>query len=55
MKFRILKCEKYMNLILVMNVFLLAPNLDCVSEIVRGEMSKTERMRTVKSSRAWCH
>ena len=39
-KFRILKCGKYTNFIRTMNVFLLAPILGCMFEIVYGEMSE---------------
>ena len=41
-----------------MNVFLLAPILDCVSEVVRAEMSEAvrarERVRMVNLSGARC-
>ena len=45
MKFRILKCGRYTNFIMAMNVFLLASILDCMSEVVHGEMSEAECMR----------
>ena len=43
LKFRILKCDTYTNYIMAMNVFLLAPILGCVSEVIRGELSEAVR------------
>ena len=43
-KFRILKCGKYTNFILAMNVVLLTLILGSVSEVVCGEMSETVRV-----------
>ena len=56
MKCRTLKCGKYTNFIMAMNAFLLAPILGCVSEIVRGKMSRAicHSLRTKNKSES-CH